>query len=427
MRRCWQRLNYAPNAVYSGVVSFAATSALCPTFAHLRLSPLFLPLASAPSCPLRNSINCMKFVAEQTFYTGDDAGYIKMWDLRKSLIKPVHTMRDNVDQITCLEADDHSRRVFATSLDGCMTIIDVRSKKKDPIEDVIGPMKKNELTCVAVLDRGMHVTVGTSKGTIFVWKHGAWRAPRTSIKGHPEDIHCFLKASEQHILTGSADGAIRYLRILPENERSFDKLVAHHKEQDLDVDVDFGIEAMRFNFNKRWLAYISHDSCIHWADVSKLEDPDSFVCQSEPRVKGAKRVAKARKKKKGSEPEAPAEVSASVVVPWYLANGDDAVDGGGDNTANTDSIGTSGGCTGGGAGDGDGDGDASSQEDSNSDAGAAAPPPKKEKKKRKKVFSDDDSDASSEAEKPKKSKKKAAKVLHMGKPTSVRRMFFASL
>jgi len=215
----------------------------------------------------RTPVNRVCFWSENRFLTGDDAGLIIMWDARTAL--PTAVIKEDVDQITSLTLDADSYYCYSTSLDGCVTIIDVRSRRRDPVVNVIGPLK-TALNCVGLLRDGAYIAVGAATGDLLMWQHGKWSSAMANIKGHPGEVQCMLPAGDDHVLTGSADGVIRHIRLMPDTDRSFDQVVAMHEDAGLDVLLNFGIETMQYTHDRQWLAYSAHDYCIHWADVSAL-------------------------------------------------------------------------------------------------------------------------------------------------------------
>eukprot|EP00667_Euglena_gracilis_P009276 EG_transcript_9419 len=354
----------------------------------------------------RSPVNRVAFYKEHGFLTGDDAGIILLWDARAA--KPTAIIDDDADQITSFALDPEGLYCYATSLDGCVTIIDLRTRKKDPVETVIGPMK-TEMTSAAVLEGGDHIAVGTSKGDVLMWRWGKWLSASANVRGHPTEVQCMLPAGPQHVLTGGADGVIRHIRLLPEGERSFDRVVAVHQETGLDVLVDFGVEIMQYTHDRAWLAYSTHDYCIHWADVSNLDALPAANSEGEGEAEGqdhgTARPAKKRRLAKGK----PAEAPAPKEVPWYLqpSEPEESAD-----PAEASARQGASAAEGSAAPTGDrGDGSDSDSDGEGEGSGAAA----------------DSSDDDEDDDRPKEKRKKAVRKLRIHKFFSQRKVFFSGL
>jgi hypothetical protein len=78
--------------------------------------------------------------------------------------------------------------------------------------------------------------------------------------GHPSSIDTICKLDEDTICTGSSDGIIRVVSILP---NKFEGVIGAHGE-------DFPIERIRLSYDNVWLASCAHDNSIRFWDIRFL-------------------------------------------------------------------------------------------------------------------------------------------------------------
>lgn len=241
----------------------------------------------------KTPVNKIMMCTQRNYVTGDDIGNILLWDCRQP--KACAYIHENIDQITDFDYDPGRSVCLASSLDRGYTVLDMR---KFCDISYSRRLKRCELESIAIMAEGHQIVCGTSTGEIFTWDWGEWNLkPKGRIKGHSEDLQCMLPVSQDHVLTGSADGAVRLIRLFPPELREFEYTVATIADHDLVVD--FTIETLRVTPDDRWLAFTSHDACVYWADLSGIQDklypPDQFM------QKAADKEAKRMHKKKLSK------------------------------------------------------------------------------------------------------------------------------
>lgn len=100
--------------------------------------------------------------------------------------------------------------------------------------------------------------------SIFNRKSG-WGDCVDRFPGHPQSIDALVALTSDVILTGSSDGLVRAVQILPSK---FLGAVADHGE--------FPIERLALDRRKKWLASASHDELFKLTDVQDaLEESDA--------------------------------------------------------------------------------------------------------------------------------------------------------
>ncbi|KAJ7779571.1 WD40-repeat-containing domain protein [Mycena olivaceomarginata] len=151
-------------------------------------------------------INRIKHVMPWLFATGDDNGVIKLWDPRQP--EAIRAHKQHFDYITDFLWLPDKHHLLATSGDGTLSVMDVRSKKPTPFAQ--SEDQEDELLAATTIKGGAKVVVGTQLGIL-----------------HPSSIDAlcslppaFLESAafpgmENTVLTGSSDGLVRAVQVLP--------------------------------------------------------------------------------------------------------------------------------------------------------------------------------------------------------------------
>ncbi|OBZ76140.1 WD repeat-containing protein JIP5 [Grifola frondosa] len=196
-----------------------------------------MPTISAP-------INRMKRLLPHLLTTGDDDGVIKLWD---------------------------PKQLVATSGDGTLSVIDVRSKSKAPLAQ--SEDQEDELLSIVPIKGGQKIVVGTQIGMLSVFnRRNGWGDCVDRIPGHPQSIDalCALPShypnSQSTILTGSSDGLLRAVQLLPTKLLG---VVADHGEFPIErIAVDMGGQG-------RWVGSAGHEEILKLTDLKEVfEDED---------------------------------------------------------------------------------------------------------------------------------------------------------
>jgi hypothetical protein len=118
------------------------------------------------------------------------------------------------------------------------------------------------LFAVAVCKHGKKVVCGSQSGVLALWSWGYWNDCSDRFPGHPESVDALVKFDEDTVITGSSDGLLRVLNILP--NKLIGVLGAHAD--------DMPVERLALSQDRAVLASMSHDSCVKLWDLSVLQD-----------------------------------------------------------------------------------------------------------------------------------------------------------
>ena len=202
-----------------------------------------------------SACSCVSMAEEDLncFLVGDDEGGVSLFDLRRR--NAVRRKKHHEDFVADLAA--HSGLVLGAGADGRLSVSDPRRNLaalgiSDPQDD--------ELLSLRVMKRGRKVVCGTQTGALVVWSWNHWGDSSDRCMGHPESVDAMLKVDDDLLCTGSSDGLLRVVRVLP-GLRLLGVLGDHD---------GFPIERLAFNCDQSLVASLSHDSLVRFWDAQEL-------------------------------------------------------------------------------------------------------------------------------------------------------------
>ncbi|OCH94597.1 WD40 repeat-like protein [Obba rivulosa] len=215
------------------------------------------------------AINRMKPLLPHLLATGDDDGVIKLWDPRKP--DAIRAYAQHFDFISDFLFLEDKKQLVTTSGDGTLSVIDVRSKKTEPIahsED-----QEDELLSIVPIKGGQKFVVGTQLGILSIFnRKSGWGDCVDRIPGHPHSVDalCALPSrypsAQSTVLTGSSDGLMRAVQLFPTKLLG---VVADHG--------DFPVERIAIDQNGegRWVGSAGHEEVLKLTDLNEIfEDED---------------------------------------------------------------------------------------------------------------------------------------------------------
>ncbi|WVQ94264.1 hypothetical protein IAU59_001343 [Kwoniella sp. CBS 9459] len=201
-------------------------------------------------------INRVFCVNENLIASGDDDGIIKLWDPRQP--EALRSYNQHFDYISDFTYFEDKRQLVSTSGDGYLSVTDIRSNKPQPLS--VSDDQEDELLSIAQIKGGTKAVVGSGLGVLSIWsRKQGWGDCVDRIPGHPASVDAIVALTPDCIATGSEDGMIRVLQVLP---HKFLGVIATHE--------DYPIERIKLDRNGKWLGSVSHDECLKLTDVSDL-------------------------------------------------------------------------------------------------------------------------------------------------------------
>ncbi|CEM05746.1 unnamed protein product [Vitrella brassicaformis CCMP3155] len=203
----------------------------------------------------RGKVNAVNVLSEQIFASGDDDGVIKVWDLRQP--KSVMSFHEQGDFISDLMPDDEVKYLLATSGDGTLGVYDLRTRNGE-LEALSDP-HDDEYLSLQIMKDGRKVVCGTQNGVISLFSWGDFGDLNDRLLGHPMSVDAMVKLDESTLLTGSSDGIIRIVSILPNRIIG---VLGEHGETLFERGESFPVERLALDPSNAILASLSHDLCI---------------------------------------------------------------------------------------------------------------------------------------------------------------------
>lgn len=213
---------------------------------------------------------CIKVINQNLIAGGDDDGTLKVWDVRKGA-NPIMEEDRVHDFISNISVDKNHKFLFATSGDGTMSTYNIKRRKFM----VQSENAEFDMSCVTVAKNNKKVIVGTSEGLLLLYNWEEFAAPSDRLPGHGAPIECLVPINENVVCTGTMDGTIRAVHILPNR---FLGVVGEHN--------NMPVHKVAVCCDRDFIASSSHDSIIKFWNVDHLHNP-SVNANAKP-VKGLK-------------------------------------------------------------------------------------------------------------------------------------------
>lgn len=200
------------------------------------------------------AVNRIVNLTESTIASGDDDGCVKVWDTRqRSCCNSFNAQEEYISDIT-FAAD--SMKLLATSGDGTLIVCNLRSNKIQTRSE----FSEEELLSVVIMKNGRKVICGTQSGTLLLYSWGFFKdCSDRFIDLSPNSIDALLKLDEDRVITGSENGIISLVGVLPNR---IIQPIAEHSE--------YPVERLAFSHDKKYLGSASHDQLLKLWDLNEL-------------------------------------------------------------------------------------------------------------------------------------------------------------
>ncbi|KAL6494680.1 WD domain repeat-containing protein 55 [Orobanche gracilis] len=202
------------------------------------------------------AVNRIINLTESTIASGDDEGCIKasVWDTRqRSCCNSFSVHEEYISDMTF--ASD-SMKLIGTSGDGTLSVCNLRSNKVQTRSE----FSEDELLSVVIMKNGRKVICGTQTGTLLLYSWGFFKdCSDRFVDLCPSSVDVLLKLDEDRVITGSENGIIRLVGILPNR---IIQPIAEHSE--------YPVERLAFSHDRKFLGSISHDRTLKLWDLDDL-------------------------------------------------------------------------------------------------------------------------------------------------------------
>ncbi|XP_039181992.1 WD repeat-containing protein 55 isoform X2 [Crotalus tigris] len=183
----------------------------------------------------------------------DDSGVLKVWDLRKGT--SIMEMKQHEDYISDMIIDRNKKLLLTTSGDGTMGVFNIRRRRFE----LLSEPQNGDLMAISLMKRGRKVACGSSEGTIYLFNWDGFGATSDRFALKAESIDCMVPITESIVCTGSTDGIIRAVNILP--NRVIGSVGQHMGEP---------VEQLAKCHTGQFLASCAHDQKVKFWDISSL-------------------------------------------------------------------------------------------------------------------------------------------------------------
>ncbi|KAF5480264.1 hypothetical protein F2P56_001027 [Juglans regia] len=201
-----------------------------------------------------DAINRLINISETTIASGDDEGCIKVWDTRqRSCCNSFDAHHDYVSDMTFVS---DAFKLLSTSGDGTLSVCSLRRNKVQAQSE----FSEEELLSVVIMKNGRKVICGSQAGTLLLYSWGCFKdCSDRFIDLSPNSIDALLKLDEDRIITGSENGLISLVGILPNR---IIQPIAEHSE--------YPVERLAFSHDRKFLGSIAHDQMLKLWDLDDI-------------------------------------------------------------------------------------------------------------------------------------------------------------
>uniref|UniRef100_A0A1A9UN99 WD repeat-containing protein 55 homolog n=1 Tax=Glossina austeni TaxID=7395 RepID=A0A1A9UN99_GLOAU len=201
-----------------------------------------------------DAINKLHVIDANVFATGDDAGTVKLWDLRMK--NEIFGLKEVEDYITQLLTNDVGKLLFATSGGGYLSTINIAARKlyvqSEPYEE--------ELTCMGIYRGDSKLVVGSSKGNLYTFNWGQFGYHSDKFPGVKASMSEMIPITDRIACVAGEEGIIRAVHVAPFRNLG---IVGQHT---------MPIESLDISNNGELIASSSHNNDVRFWNVKYFED-----------------------------------------------------------------------------------------------------------------------------------------------------------
>uniref|UniRef100_A0A803LL07 WD repeat-containing protein 55 n=1 Tax=Chenopodium quinoa TaxID=63459 RepID=A0A803LL07_CHEQI len=151
--------------------------------------------------------------------------------------------------------------------DGTLSVCSIRSNKVQAQSEFC----EDEPLSVVIMKNGRKVICGTQSGTLLLYSWGFFKdCSDRFVDLSPNSVDALLKYDEDRLITGSSNGLISLVGILPNR---IIQPIAEHSE--------YPVERLAFSHDKKLLGSISHDNTLKLWDMDELLQGPSTVTRND--------------------------------------------------------------------------------------------------------------------------------------------------
>ncbi|PBK63827.1 WD40 repeat-like protein [Armillaria solidipes] len=222
-------------------------------------------------------INRVRHLTSWLLSTGDDDGVIKLWDPRQK--ESIRKYTHHFDYITDFLWLDDKKQLVATSGDGTLSVMDVRSKNIKPIAQ--SEDQEDELLSIVGIKGSTKFVVGTQIGVLSIFNRSSgWGDCVDRIPGHPHSVDTLCALPESFtdvdatstILTGSSDGFVRAVQIFPTKLLG---VVADHGEWPVERVAIENDDDGKSPDARWWVGSVGHDETLKLTSLRGVFDGEN--------------------------------------------------------------------------------------------------------------------------------------------------------
>uniref|UniRef100_A0A8C6YV92 WD repeat domain 55 n=1 Tax=Nothoprocta perdicaria TaxID=30464 RepID=A0A8C6YV92_NOTPE len=163
--------------------------------------------------------------------------------------------QEHEEYISAMAVDANGKLLLTASGDGTLGVFNIKRRRFE----LLSEPQNGDLTSVVLLKVGKKVACGSSEGTIYLFNWDGFGATSDRFALRAESVDCMVPITENIVCTGSLDGVIRAVNVLPNRVLG---CVGQHTGEP--------IEQLAVAPGGRLLASCAHDQKVKFWDTSAL-------------------------------------------------------------------------------------------------------------------------------------------------------------
>ncbi|XP_068501150.1 WD repeat-containing protein 55-like [Phaseolus vulgaris] len=204
------------------------------------------------------AVNRLINLTESTVASGDDDGFIKVWDTRtRSRCNYFNVHESYISDMTFISGE---MKLLTISGDGTLGVCNLRTNTVQEARTEL-----YELFSIVLIKNGREIVCGSqSRLIMYSWEGFKDISNIRYGVNMKSSVDAMLKLDEDRIITGSENGIINLVRISPNKiSPNFVQKIAEHP--------GYPVECLAFSHNRKFLGSIARDEML------KLWDLDSIL------------------------------------------------------------------------------------------------------------------------------------------------------
>ncbi|XP_072936508.1 WD repeat-containing protein 55 homolog [Epargyreus clarus] len=200
--------------------------------------------------------------------TGDDAGTVKLWDIRKK--DSIFTIKVGEDYISDMLTNEAQKYLVCAGGDGTITSIDLKGNKIYTRSEQYDA----EFTCMGLFRSETKLLAASATGRLYLfnWKEFGYHSDEY-IGQKKISVQCMVPITQNIVVTSGEDGILRAAHMFPQRQLG---VVGQHS---------MPVERLDISHDGTYIASCSHNNDVKFWNITYFESIDTLINVNEKQDK----------------------------------------------------------------------------------------------------------------------------------------------